>query len=86
MPKSFTVEYVWVNEADVDAPAGFFALFVAVLVVSLSGMVGACWPSSDDGSGAYSPAKGRGYKAKHSGPSSLEVEGGSSDEGFAKRL
>ncbi|KAL9178418.1 LOW QUALITY PROTEIN: hypothetical protein ACHAXT_003748 [Thalassiosira profunda] len=86
MPKSFTVEYVWVNEADVDAPAGFFALFVAVLVVSLSGMVGACLSSSDEGSGAYSPIKGRGYKAKHSGPSSsLEVEGGSSD-GYAKRL
>ena len=41
-PKSFTVEYIWVNEADVDARGALLALFLAVLVASLGGIVGAC--------------------------------------------
>mmetsp|Transcript_33392 Transcript_33392/g.56783 ORF Transcript_33392/g.56783 Transcript_33392/m.56783 type:complete len:256 (-) Transcript_33392:162-929(-) len=66
MPKSFTVEYIWVNEADVDVQGGLLALFVAVLVVSLSGMLGACISSGDD-SGSRS-GKGK-YKEKHSSES-----------------
>jgi len=75
MPKSFTVEYVWVNEADVDVPSGLLALFVAVLIVSLSGMVGACISSAEEG-GTGPSSKGRKYKEKRSS-SSLGVGGGS---------
>lgn len=78
MPKSFTVEYIWVNEVDVDVQGGLLALFVAVLIASLCGMIGACTSSADeDGVG-----KERRYKEKSSS-SSL---GGGNSEGFAKRL
>lgn len=57
VPKSFTVEYIWVNEADVDVQAGLLALFLAVLIVSLSGIVGACI-SSDNEQGKRHPTTG----------------------------
>lgn len=77
-PKSFTVEYIWVNEADVNVEGGLLALFVAVLIVSLSGMVGACTSSTDEDD----VVKGKRYKEKRSS-SSL---GAGNSEGFAKRL
>lgn len=75
--KSFTVEYIWINEADVDLQGGLLAMFFVVLLVSLAGMVGSCTSSTYyDGSNA----RGKKYnKEKHSS-SSLETDG------FAKRL
>ena len=76
MPKSFTVEYIWVNEADVDIQGGLLALLLTVLIVSLSLMLGSCIsPASEDG-------RGKIYKEKQS--SSFEVA--VSSEGFAKSL
>lgn len=82
MPKSFTVEYAWVNEADVDVQGGLLALFVAVLVVSLINMIGACTTSSSgDEYDGHIPG-GKRLKEKHS---SSSVGIGSSD-GFTKSL
>mmetsp|Transcript_31274 Transcript_31274/g.54379 ORF Transcript_31274/g.54379 Transcript_31274/m.54379 type:complete len:275 (+) Transcript_31274:81-905(+) len=83
MPKSFTVEYIWVNEADVDVQGGLLAMFVVVLIVSLSSMVGACTSSGDEGgSQTIGGRKGKRLKEKHSS-SSLGV---GNSGGFAKRL
>jgi len=79
MSKSFTVEYIWVNEADVDIQGGLLVLFVAVLIVSFCGIMGACSSSSADDEGT---GKGKRSKAKRSS-SSL---GAGNLEGFAKRL
>lgn len=78
MPKSFTVEYVWVNEADVDLEGGLLTMLAAVLIVSLCGMIGACTSTGDDGD----VPGGKRYKDKRSS-SSL---GSGASEGFAKRL
>lgn len=74
--KSFTVEYIWINEADVDLQSGFLTMFLAVLFVSLAGMVGACTSSTDDGGNA----RGKKYNKEKRSSSSLEADG------FAKRL
>ena len=73
MPKSFTVEYVWIEEADVDLDSGVFALFAVVLLVVFLGMLDICSGSngSEGNGGAYATAK--------------KVSSKSSD-GFAKRL
>jgi len=75
MPKSFTVEYIWVNEADVDVQGGLLALFLAVLIVSLSGIFGACISSEDEHS-ISTPAGSKGKRHTAVGSSG----------GFAKRL
>jgi len=56
MPKSFNVEYIWVNEADVDVQGGLLVLFGTVLIASLYGMAGAFKSSTldDDIGGGYS--------------------------------
>lgn len=46
MPKSFNIEYIWVNEADVDVQGGFLVLFGTVVVASLYMMVGVFKSSS----------------------------------------
>ena len=100
MPKYFTVEYIWVEEADVDVQGGVLALFAGVLIVTLGNMVGgACSDDDEKGSGGGGGGKKMGYGAKgkksssllsssSSGfSSSLDVGGASSpSEGFAKRL
>lgn len=83
IPKSFTVDYIWVNEADVDVQWGLLAMFLAVLIVSLSGMVGACTSSSKEDATA---GKGRRYKEKHIYSASYSGVGVGTSEGFAKRL
>lgn len=86
MPKSFTVEYIWVNEADVDVQGGMLVMFAAVLLVALSGVIGACTTSSSSsGEEDYDigAARGKKYKEKHSS-SSLGVSSGGG--GFAKRM
>ena len=46
MPGSyFDVDYVWINEADVDVGGGTLVLFVAVLLASLGAIVGSCGSS-----------------------------------------
>ena len=74
--KSFTVEYIWINEADVDLQGGLLTMFLAVLFVSLAGMVGACTSSTDDGGNV----RGKKYDKEKRSSSSLEADG------FAKRL
>lgn len=72
MPKSFTVEYVWIEEADVDLEGGVFVLFGIVLLVALLGMADICCGSSgsgDNGSGSYDA-----------------TASSNSSDGFAKRL
>jgi len=91
MPKSFTVEYIWVNEADVDVQGGMLVMFLAVFIVALSGMIGACTTSSSSEedydiskmAGGGGGGRGKKYKEKHSS-SSLGVSSGGG--GFAKRL
>ena len=77
--QSFTVEYIWINEADVDVQGGLMILFVAVLIVSLSGMLGSCMSSSSDDEYFDGSSKRR-YKEKRSS----SLLGG--DDGFAKSL
>ena len=77
--QSFTVEYIWINEADVDVQGGLMILFVAVLIVSLSGMLGSCMSSSSDDEYFDGSSKRR-YKEKRS----FSSLGG--DDGFAKSL
>lgn len=74
--KSFTVEYIWINEADVDLQGGLLTMFLAVLFVSLAGMVGACTSSTDD----WGNVRGKKYDKEKRSSSSLEADG------FAKRL
>lgn len=57
-PASFTVEYVWVNEADADVRAGLLALFAAVVLVALSGLAGACRSPEDGREGPRPTATG----------------------------
>lgn len=59
MPKSFTVEYVWIEEADVDLEGGAFVLFAVVLIVAIFGMVDICCGSGSEESesGRYLPAR-----------------------------
>ena len=38
--KSFDVEYIWIEEADVDLDSGVFAFFAVVLLVAMLGMCG----------------------------------------------
>jgi len=72
MPRSFfTIEYQWVEEADVDFQGGIFTLFLGVLIVTLSGiMAGETSVDERDGiesmsSGGVSGRKNR-LKNKHS--------------------
>ena len=39
VPKKFHVEYIWINEADVDIQDGILTMCVCVLVMSLFGMI-----------------------------------------------
>lgn len=80
MPKSFTVEYVWIEEADVDLESGIFVLFAVVFFVALFGMVDVCCGGSD-GDNRYKSVGGRigGVKARKSSLSN-------DSDGFAKRL
>ncbi|KAL3761368.1 hypothetical protein ACHAWU_000502 [Discostella pseudostelligera] len=92
MPKSFNVEYIWVNEADVDVRGGLLVLFGAVFIASLYGMVGAFKSSNldDDIGGGYSVGKTtKIYKGKVGSLSLLNGAGdvGSPrDVGFEKSL
>merc|ERR1712032_468053 len=62
VPKSFLVEYKWVNEADVDEEVGLLALFLAVLIVSLSGLFGACISSEGEQGTRYAtPTTSEGF-------------------------
>lgn len=71
MPKSFNVEYVWIEEADVDLDSGVFTLFAAVLLVAVLGMFDICCGSgSEENGGTYTKAK----------------RDSSTTDGFAKRL
>jgi hypothetical protein len=70
MPKSFTVEYVWIEEADVDMQLGVGVLFLCVLVFVLIGMVGECSATS--------------RRLRKRGEESISLS--SSSDGFAKRL
>lgn len=56
MPKSFDVEYVWIEEADVDLDSGVFALFAIVLLVAMLGMCGNGSGSEGNG-GTYATAQ-----------------------------
>mmetsp|Transcript_6740 Transcript_6740/g.10552 ORF Transcript_6740/g.10552 Transcript_6740/m.10552 type:complete len:245 (-) Transcript_6740:357-1091(-) len=72
MPKSFNVEYVWIEEADVDLDSGVFTLFAAVLLVAVLGMFDICCGSgSEDNGGTYTKTKRDSSKTT---------------DGFAKRL
>ena len=81
MPKSFTVEYVWIEEADIDLESGIFVLCAVVFFVALFGMVEVCCGGSDGDNRYGSVVGGRngGVKARKS---SLSNE----NDGFAKRL
>ncbi|KAK1744309.1 hypothetical protein QTG54_004842 [Skeletonema marinoi] len=58
MPKSFTVEYVWIEEADVDLESGVLFLFAIVLLVALLGMMDVCCGSEiEENGGTYSTAR-----------------------------
>jgi len=70
MPKSFNVEYVWIEEADVDLESGVFTLFAAVLLVAVLGMFDICCGSGSEDNGGT-------YKAKKES---------STTDGLAKRL
>lgn len=72
MPKSFTVEYVWIEEADVDLEGGVFVLFAVVLFVALLGMVDICCGS------------GSGENRSGSNVMSRKFSSNSSSNGFAK--
>ena len=80
MPKSFTVEYVWIEEADVDLESGIFVLFAVVFFIALFVMVDVCCGGSDSDNG-YGSVGGRngGVKARKSSLSN-------DSDGFAKRL
>ena len=44
---SFTIEYVWIEEADVDMQSGVVMLFLSVMVVLLMGVLGECCLGSE---------------------------------------
>ncbi|KAL7454564.1 hypothetical protein ACHAWC_006199 [Mediolabrus comicus] len=81
MPKSFTVEYIWIEEADVDLESGIFVLFAVVFFVALFGMVDVCCGGSDSDNRHGSVVGGRNGSAK-ARKSSLSND----SDGFAKRL
>ena len=56
MPKSFDVEYIWIEEADVDLDSGVFALFAVVLLLAMLGMCGNGSGSEGNG-GTYATAQ-----------------------------
>jgi hypothetical protein len=69
--KTFLVEYIWIEEADVDLQSGVLVLFMCVVLFVLIGMVGEC---------SASESRQRNDMGKES--SFLP----SSSEGFTKRL
>ncbi|KAL3788516.1 hypothetical protein HJC23_006554 [Cyclotella cryptica] len=71
LPKSFVVEYIWIEEADVDARGGVLMLFLCVLCAVFGGMIGEC-------SASESPRR----REKGGDTSFWET----SSEGFTKRL
>lgn len=75
MPRSFfTIEYQWVEEADVDFQGGIFTLFLGVLIVTLSGiMAGEASGDKRDGNESVTSGRKNRLKNKHS---SLEEGGG----------
>jgi hypothetical protein len=66
---SFDVDYVWINEADVDVGGGTLVLFVAVLLASLGAIVGSCGSSCRPrrrrlaSTGGAGSSRGGGYTA-----------------------
>ena len=69
--KSFVVEYIWIEEADVDMQSGIMVLFVCVVLFVLAGMVGEC-----------SASQSRRERRKDSSFLSMPTN----SEGFSKRL
>ena len=87
MPKSFTVEYIWIEEADVDFESGVFVLFAVVLFVALFGMVDVCCGSSSSSTdAAYGSGGGTRYYASHKKTMTKSSSSNDSSDGFAKRL
>lgn len=94
MPKSFNVEYIWVNEADVDVRGSLLVLFGTVLIASLYGMMGAFKASAldddDEGGGGSMGKMTKRYKGKGSSLSLLNGGGADfgspRDVGFEKNL
>ncbi len=93
MPKAFNVEYIWVNEADVDVRGGLLVLFGTVLIASLYIMVGAFQVSNNldegDGEGGSTGQGANRYQGKGSSLSLLHGGGnfGSPrDSSFEKNL
>jgi hypothetical protein len=93
MPKSFNVEYIWVNEADVDVRGGLLVLFGTVLIASLYIMAGAFQVSNNldegDGEGGSTGQGANRYQGKGSSLSLLHGGGnfGSPrDSSFEKNL
>ena len=81
MPRSFDIEYVWTNKVDVDIDGGMMALFVVVLMMSLSALVGPCASSSSSSNDDFVP---RGRYGGGKVPSLLLVDGDGSAKGYAK--
>ena len=71
------------EEADVNIQGGEFVLFIGVLFVALTGVVGTCTTSLESQIGGGSKGKSQ-RKGKVS--SSLDESSSSSSDGFAKRL
>ena len=94
MPKSFNVEYIWVNEADVDVRGSLLVLFGTVLIASLYGIMGAFKASAlddddDEGGGGSLGKMTKRYKGKGSSLSLLDGGadfGSPRDVGFEKNL
>ena len=89
MPKTFNVEYVWVNEADVDVRGGLLVMFGTVLIASLYIMVGAFQASNldeGDGEGGSTGQVAKRYIGK-GGSLPYNIDDGSSrDVCFEKNL
>ena len=73
MPKSFTVNYIWIEEADVDMEIGVLVMFACIIIFVLLGVLGEC-----------SSPESRMRRGKGSESSSLFPP--SSSEGFMKKL
>ena len=85
MPRLFNIEYVWMNEADVDVEGGMMALFFVVLMMSLSALVGSCASlSSSSSSSSNDDFVLRGRYGGGNVPSLSLVDGDGSAEGYAK--
>ena len=50
-PKSFTVKYIWIEEADVDLEFGVLVMLACVVMFVLLGVLGECSSSKSSGRG-----------------------------------